>query len=82
MGDAAPADVSTADADVPTDAKDKKEWKTIHWVIIAVLIAAVIFIFGPMIMKMFNNKVGQSFGEQAIGQELAGQTVTQLLSNT
>jgi hypothetical protein len=80
----APADVSTADADVPTGtaAEDKKEWKTIHWVIIAVLIAAVIFIFGPMIMKMFNNKVGQSFGEQAIGQELAGQTVTQLLSNT
>jgi hypothetical protein len=72
MGDTADADVST----------DKKEWKTIHWVIIAVIIAAVTFIFGPMIMKMFNNKVGQSFGEQAIGQELAGQTVTQLLSNT
>ena len=59
-------------ADPPSEATEKNQFNLNFWVIIAVIIA-IIFFFGPTIMKMFNN----SFGEQ----ELRGQSVTELLSN-
>ena len=63
-------------ADSPSEATEKNQFNLNFWVIIAVIIA-IIFFFGPTIMKMFNNNSSNSFGEQ----ELSRQSVTELLSN-